>query len=435
MKRKLITTVLLINIFLFIAVSTVYSQTGLDLSAFKVCRKLCFDNNDFGSFIYGFDNTTLYSASVFPNGKLFSVNTTGKIYSTAHSNGCSYALSEKSGKYFVTELDSIKGTSSVYSFGQMNNVYLNSFAFCDGKAYFIFTDSEYSYIKSYNANGSFIKKYSFNGSNVKRLFTNNFKVYALLSNGSVYRLDANGTQYCTSINASYDFCIAGAGYIFSEVGTLTPLDGSSTSYRPSAKLNCILMCGGAELYSEGKTVYFNSSGEKSYKTGSEIQALFYYDNKVGFLNADYTVDTVRLSSFSKDRSELPTQSNSNSESKIIISDGHISQIKAGTTVKVFKSRLGDEITIFDRSGNKVTSGKLKTGYYALISSVQYEIAVNGDITGEGNVKSNDLSALMAHFVGKSELSGVFLTAADYNNDGKINNADLVSIARNPYPSS
>ena len=53
----------------------------------------------------------------------------------------------------------------------------------------------------------------------------------------------------------------------------------------------------------------------------------------------------------------------------------------------------------------------------------------GDITGEGNVKSNDVSALMSYFVNKSDLSGVYLKSADFNRDGNIDNKDLVSIAR------
>ena len=95
----------------------------------------------------------------------------------------------------------------------------------------------------------------------------------------------------------------------------------------------------------------------------------------------------------------------------------------------FKELFSDVITDVDKSGNEVTNGKIKTGYRTRISNVIYEISVSGDITGEGNVKSNDVSSLMSYFVKKSDLFGVYLTSADFNNDGNINNKDLVGIAR------
>ena len=95
----------------------------------------------------------------------------------------------------------------------------------------------------------------------------------------------------------------------------------------------------------------------------------------------------------------------------------------------FKKLFSDEIAVYDKNGNVVTSGKIKTGYRARISDRIYEISVLGDITGEGNVKSNDVSALMSYFVEKTDLIGVYLASADYNNDGSITNKYLVGIAR------
>ena len=36
---------------------------------------------------------------------------------------------------------------------------------------------------------------------------------------------------------------------------------------------------------------------------------------------------------------------------------------------------------------------------------------------------------MSYFVNKSDLGGVYLKSADFNNDGKIDNKDLIGIAR------
>ena len=100
------------------------------------------------------------------------------------------------------------------------------------------------------------------------------------------------------------------------------------------------------------------------------------------------------------------------------------------TINIEDYQIKNISTVFyDRDGKEITSGKIKTGYRAVISEVIYEISVSGDITGEGNVKSNDVSALMSYFINKSDLGGVYLKSADFNNDRKIDNKDLVGIAR------
>ena len=81
--------------------------------------------------------------------------------------------------------------------------------------------------------------------------------------------------------------------------------------------------------------------------------------------------------------------------------------------------------VYDEKGNTVTSGKVRTGYSADVNGVKRLISVRGDITGEGNVKSNDVSALMSGLTEKTTLSKVQSVSADYNFDGKVNNKDLV----------
>ena len=171
--------------------------------------------------------------------------------------------------------------------------------------------------------------------------------------------------------------------------------------------------------------------DKYFKSNKKIKSLFFYRNNVGILDESFTLNTIKLSDF-KDNSSGINSNNvtKNKNSKVSInSDGYITGISNGTTVTDFKKLFSDEIAVYDKNGNVVTSGKIKTGYRARISDCIYEISVLGDITGEGNVKSNDVSALMSYFVEKTDLIGVYLASADYNNDGSITNKDLVGIAR------
>ena len=427
MKRKLITAILISLIFLFFAVSTVYSEAERNLSVFDECNEYFTDNNSDGSFIYGCNFSTLYSSRILPSLNVRYVKTDGIIRAVSHNGSCSYALYEKKRAYFITELNAANGECFTYSFGNLKSIENSSFAFSNGIAYLIFTDDTYTYVRSYDSNGKALRKYTFD-ENVQRLVTNDSKVYAQLYNGEFYRLDKSGSHYCISVNMRYDFCNAGNGYIYSEAGTLFSLSENRIEHISGTKLNCIVKSENRIIYSDDWTIEYNG---KFYKSKNKIQALFFYGNNVAFLDNNFNLHTIKLSDFKESDSELFNKyGNESSNGTIKVnSNGYITGINSGTTVTDFKKHFSNEVIIYDRDGSKITSGKIKTGYRAVVSDVIYEISVLGDITGEGNVKSNDISALMSYFVNKSDLSGVYLKSADFNRDGNIDNKDLVGIAR------
>lgn len=427
MKRKLITAILLSLIFLFFTVSTVYSEAERNLSVFNECNEYFTDNNSDGSFIYGCNFSTLYSSRVLPSISVRYVKTDGVIRAVSHNGSCSYALYEKKRAYFITELNAANGEYYTYSYGNLKSIENSSFAFSDGIAYFIFTDDTYTYVRSYDSNGKALRKYTFD-ENVQRLVINNSKIYAQLYNGEFYRLDKGSSHYCTVINSGYGFCNAGNGYIYSEAGTLFSLADNNIEHISGTKLNCIVKSENRIVYSDDWTIEYNG---KFYKSKNKIKSLFFYGNNIAFLDNNFNLNTIKLSDFKESDSELFNNygNESRNETYKVNSDGYITGIDSGTTITDFKKHFSNEVIIYDRDGNKITSGKIKTGYRAVISDVIYEISVLGDITGEGNVKSNDVSALMSYFVNKSDLNGVYFKSADFNNDGSIDNKDLVRIAR------
>ena len=79
-------------------------------------------------------------------------------------------------------------------------------------------------------------------------------------------------------------------------------------------------------------------------------------------------------------------------------------------------------------GSVVSSGKLATGMVVKSGSNEYTISVKGDPSGDGKISVTDVVKLQSHLLNKSNLSGAYLEAADFNGDGKVTITDLVKAA-------
>jgi beta-N-acetylglucosaminidase len=119
-------------------------------------------------------------------------------------------------------------------------------------------------------------------------------------------------------------------------------------------------------------------------------------------------------------------------------DSYLYGMSAGTDsstiiASVQKISPTAEITVMDANGNK-KSGALVTGDKVVIktltsASTTFEIAINGDVNGDGVVDIKDLLRVQKHLLGTVNLSGVTSVAADDNYDGKINVQDLLRIQK------
>lgn len=106
--------------------------------------------------------------------------------------------------------------------------------------------------------------------------------------------------------------------------------------------------------------------------------------------------------------------------------------QAGVTVSKIKKAFANlEITKFTKAdGTEITSGKLGTGAtFTLSSGEVIEVIVCGEVTGEGNINSRDLKALLNHLSGKELFKGSQLVAADIDEDGWVTTKDALLIAK------
>lgn len=105
---------------------------------------------------------------------------------------------------------------------------------------------------------------------------------------------------------------------------------------------------------------------------------------------------------------------------------------AGITVsKIKKAFAGFEVSkVTKANGNDIKSGKLGTGakvYFA--DGNETIIIIRGELTGEGNINSRDVKAILNHLSTKELLKGDRLIAADVNDDGVVDTKDALLIAR------
>ncbi len=117
----------------------------------------------------------------------------------------------------------------------------------------------------------------------------------------------------------------------------------------------------------------------------------------------------------------------------------ITGIEPGTTFAAFKNNLifnGYSLALKDSNGNLKTgnSTKIATGYVVSFirdgaEKISFKLIVKGDVTGTGTLNSRDISAFENYLLGKTELSGEFLQAANINGDGDQDVIDLFLMSK------
>ena len=413
--------VLLALLLISTSVICVNSVSEYNLSELKNCKYLYADNNNSGSYIYGYNSKTLYCAQLIPNVNVRYVTYNEIIHCVCQNGVNTYALyetdtSEKS--YVLVELNMNNGNCNYYKFSNLEHTDCSSIAVTDNKVYFKKTDSHYSYVAEYSFSGVKLNEYIFDDE-VSDLFVNNSKVYTRLLSGDIYRLSNGTSHFCTSVISQCDFVNAGKGYIHTDYGKLFSLENNtsvSAPYDYAVYDNSI-------FYANGKRLVNN---EKYYDFNKEISKLLVNKNQIAVMFSDFSSQIIDLSDLQAYKSDFTINK---IEIPYNIDGSIICGVENGTTVSEFKNKFLTDISVYNLNGENVTSGLIKTGYRTFIAGESYSISVKGDITGEGNVKSNDISELMSMLTGKTQISGVNYKSADYDLNGTVNNIDLVLIAQ------
>ena len=422
--KKISACVYMTILFVFISMFTVFSRTLDDISLLDSCKVLYSETNSDGAYLYGYTVNCLYSARILPKINIRELEITGKIRSVSQYKSKTCALVEISLDNFeVVVLNNNTGFCNYYKFNSITDLDVASFAFENDRVYFIKTDSNYSYVQSYSLNGELLYTYKF-GKQLQEIFSNNSKVYARMYDGTIYRLSGESYEYVTEVDKNSYISNAGANWIYCSSNELVSLENQQKKTVDYGIVNCVVFADDKIISAENRTLYVN--GRETSNINSEVEYLLAYDDCISVITNDFKWVTIEIDTLKNaDNYSLDTQIE---ESYRINSDGILYGVESGTTISEFKQTDGIG-TVYDKKGSVITSGKVKTGYSVDFNGVNRLISVRGDITGEGNVKSNDVSALMSALSEKTNLSNIQSVSADYNFDGKVNNKDLILIAR------
>ena len=427
--KKLLSILCIISIIFSLPILTVNGISTYNLSLLSNCKNIYTYSSDNSSYIFGYNSDTLYSAKVLPRYNIRYITVEGLIRSVCHNDTYAYALYEDSrinDNYYVVQMNMNNGNCTYFNMGKYSKLNYNYLAVADSEIFLINSDSHYSYVMGLDFNGAKLYEYCFS-SVVSNVFINNGKAYALLYSGEIYNIGKGSYCYVTTVNSEAKICNAGNDCIFTNNETLVSLKNNSQQKVYGANLNCVVN-NNQIIYADGNKL--RTADGKFYNTSYNIIALTSTGDNIALLLSDYTCKIIAKSELNTSINRLNIDSNSSNSSLYCLSDDEIIYaVESGTTVSQFKNNYSASASVYDSDGNLITSGKIKTGYSVIASDVRYYISVRGDVTGEGNVKSNDIALLMSVLVGETELGGAYYKSADYNYDGYVNNKDLVLIAQ------
>ena len=101
-------------------------------------------------------------------------------------------------------------------------------------------------------------------------------------------------------------------------------------------------------------------------------------------------------------------------------------------IKAIKNNFkSSEVVVYNSQNKEITSGIVTTGQKIKIKNnnqeVTYNIAVSGDVNGDGKIGIGDYAKVKDSILGKTKIEGAYFTASDINNDGKIGIGDYAKI--------
>ena len=462
-----------VAIIISIITGTIYSSAlyRIKFSNTNNINTLKFVNADNQLMVTGISNNNFIYNNVSDNNMQYSFNIEKNIelYALSEKGFCAAYLEHKENNlYFYDFL--IKSFDGKYN-GKINLSFqckLNQFNFA--------IDNDFNIYTTYYPDADSIFKFSKNGKLLSKISTVYTTEQLMFFNKKIYCI-CDSRMYCIenntlkSINSSDDLIMpctyTGNNTVCDYQGKLFELQNNSLNLIAdfnADNINCI-KTNNYYLYSYQNSIYGNSITNPSvtvyYSFDINISCIYYYNSYIyvgGYSGNQFYVYKITDKELNTNGASQNSDGNSgsnnggssknndtnNSDNSPLKYSSNTYKFKDGnviynidnkTSVTEFKKNINcnGTITLYDKSGNIKTSGNIGTGMTEIFSKgnekVQFKIAVNGDLTGEGNVNSLDLNKMFNYLLNQISLTDVETVACDLNQDNKITNKDLVLLKR------
>ncbi|MCH5300015.1 MAG: dockerin type I repeat-containing protein [Ruminococcus sp.] len=343
------------------------------------------------------------------------------------------------------------------------NIYITSYPNKDG-------------ILKFSKNGKLLSRIN-TGNNIEQLMFSNKKVYCVCG-GKMYYVDNNSLKSISTSNKLVVPCtFTGNNVVYDTQGRLFELQNNTLKLIAdfnAENVHCIktnnyyLYCyknsiRGNSIKNPDTTVYYNFDiniscayyfNSNIYVGGYNGNQFYIYkitDKELISNESPKNSNTSKPNSNSKPNNSSNPNNNSSNSTVTNNNDNNplkyssniykfkkvniIYNVDSKTSVTKFKKNINcnGTITIYNKSGDVKTSGNIGTGMTVVFAKgnekAKFKIAVNGDLTGEGNVNSLDLNKMFNFLLEQVSLSDVEAVAGDLNGDNKITNKDLVLLDR------
>lgn len=355
------------------------------------------------------------------------------------------------------------------SFGVSGAKLLNGTDFaCDDTAIYLENYRDNSELLAYSYSGAPLDRYRFDYE-ITALCGGYHSGMAAVSGESLYQLEANGFSKVGGASVCAPLFSAESDVLVSACGQAYLLDGKRITDTFSVDTDhhawsaCVI--GDTLYYPCGDTVYGYEldSGEKTcyYRTNGAAKLLYADSNCVTAVGDSLYINIGR-DDFT--RLNLTDHSSASASGNIVSGSGNpnpsargssagaasgissdvyhidwerycIDGIPPGTSAAAFLSHMrysGYTASLY-RDGALKKSGNTGTAMTAVFESdnesVAFELAVDGDLTGEGNRNARDLNVLLDYLIGSTDFNGVYEIAADLSGDGTVDVTDAALLKR------
>lgn len=377
------------------------------------------------------------------------------------------------GNTVVALCDDIKNDQlEVYLYRPLSNS-LDSFAingiecktepgfYYNGNSLFFISTRQINCIEQYDLSGNFIKRYTFK-SPVTQLSADYKGNVIAVSSDTLYRLLSDHFSSLSGIGVTAPITYCSERYFTDASGGV--YQSGNTSYHllfhvdaPFGKSTACLI-NNIVYYPNGSRIfgYRLSSGEKvsSISLNQNVSSLYAHKGYVFAVSNSASPDVTKIHpneftdltpkrNTDEKTGQIPLNNVNNTANHTIESSVYcidltayrISHIPVGTTFAQLKKNIDHEgyTARLYRNGKEIKSGNCGTGMTVVFdsdsASYTFELSVIGDLTGEGNVNSRDLSVMMEYLIDKVHLDGVYYRSADLSDDGVVDVKDLALLHR------